>query len=176
MSFVFYDTETTGVATAFDQILQFAATHTDADLNVLERIDLRCQLQPHVVPHPGALRVTGMTIAQVTEAARPTHYDMMRTLRAKLLEWSPAIFVGYNSLNFDEHLLRHALFQTLHQPYLTHSQGTCRAYAMTLVQATSVFAPDCLSIPTDARGGSVFKLDQVAPLSGFAHERAHDAG
>jgi len=32
MGFVFYDTETTGTNTAFDQILQFAAVRTDDDL------------------------------------------------------------------------------------------------------------------------------------------------
>ena len=33
MTFIFYDTETTGTNSAFDQILQFAAIKTDADLN-----------------------------------------------------------------------------------------------------------------------------------------------
>ena len=32
MSFVFYDTETTGTNTTFDQILQFGAVKTDHDL------------------------------------------------------------------------------------------------------------------------------------------------
>jgi exodeoxyribonuclease-1 len=127
MGFVFYDTETTGISTDFDQILQFAAIHTDVDLNELDRLEIRCRLQPHVLPHPGALRVTGMTIEQVTDNALPCHYDMIRTVRAKLLSWSPAIFVGYNSLSFDEKLLRQALFQTLHSPYLTNTNGNCRA-------------------------------------------------
>ncbi len=37
MPYVFYDTETTGTETAFDQILQFAAIKTDDDLNELDR-------------------------------------------------------------------------------------------------------------------------------------------
>ena len=41
MDFVFYDTETTGRETAFDQILQFGAIHTDAELNELERFEVR---------------------------------------------------------------------------------------------------------------------------------------
>ena len=36
MAFVFYDTETTGISTCFDQILQFAAIKTDDDLNPIE--------------------------------------------------------------------------------------------------------------------------------------------
>ena len=37
MSLVFYDTETTGTETFFDQILQFAAIRPDADLKVMDR-------------------------------------------------------------------------------------------------------------------------------------------
>jgi len=43
MAFIFYDAETTGVDTAFDQILQFAAIKTDDDLNELDRLDIRCR-------------------------------------------------------------------------------------------------------------------------------------
>lgn len=175
MGFVYYDTETTGISTSFDQILQFAAIKTDADLNEIDRIEMRCRLLPHIVPHPGALKVTGMSIARVTDAALPCHYEMMRAVRAKLAEWSPAIFVGYNSMSFDEHLLRQALFRTLHAPYLTNTDGNNRADALMLVQAASQFAPDCLSIPVNHKGKPVFKLDHMAPANGFAHDNAHDA-
>ncbi len=60
MTFIFYDTETTGLETAFDQILQFAAIKTDDDLSELDRFDIRSRLMPHIVPSPGALRVTGV--------------------------------------------------------------------------------------------------------------------
>lgn len=175
MAFVFYDTETTGISTDFDQILQFAAIRTDADLNEIDRFEIRCRLLPHVIPHPAALKVTGMTIARATDPSLPCHYEMIRTIQAKMAEWSPAIFVGYNSLNFDEHLLRQALFRTLHAPYLTNTNGNCRADAMTLVQAASQFSPECVVVPTGPTGKAVFKLDQLAPANGFSHENAHDA-
>lgn len=175
MNFVFYDTETTGISTDFDQILQFAAIRTDGDLNEIDRFEIRCRLLPHVVPHPAALKVTGMSIARITDPLLPCHYEMVGAIREKLLEWSPSIFVGYNSMNFDEHLLRQALFRNLHPPYLTNSDGNCRADAMALVQAASQFAPECLSIPIGAKGNPVFKLDQLAPANGFVHDNAHDA-
>ena len=62
MSFVFYDTETTGTNTAFDQILQFGAIKTDYEFNELDRFEFRCRLLPYVVPSPGAMRVTGVTV------------------------------------------------------------------------------------------------------------------
>lgn len=175
MSFVFYDTETSGTSTDFDQILQFAAIKTDADLREIDRIEMRCRLLPHVVPHPAALKVTGMSIARVTDATLPCHYEMMRAVRSKLLEWSPAIFIGYNSMNFDELLLRQALFRTLHEPYLTNTSGNCRADVLPLVQAASQFVPECIRVPRGENEKAVFKLDQLAPLNGFSHENAHDA-
>ncbi len=46
---------------------------------------------------------------------------------------------------------------------------------MKLVQAASVCAPECISVPTNDRGVAVFKLDQLAPANGFNHANAHDA-
>ena len=47
MAFVFYDTETTGSDTFYDQILQFAAIRTDDALNEIDRFEIRCRIQPH---------------------------------------------------------------------------------------------------------------------------------
>ena len=56
--YIFYDLETTGISPAFDQPLQFAAIVTDLDFKEIERIDIRCQLAPHILPSPWALAVT----------------------------------------------------------------------------------------------------------------------
>jgi exodeoxyribonuclease I len=175
MSFVFYDTETTGTDTVFDQILQFAAIRTDEDLQELERFDVRCRLLPHVVPSPGAMRVTGVSVAQLINAELPTHYVMIRAIREKLLSWSPSLFIGYNSVSFDEHLLRQALYQTLHPPYLTNTGGNCRADALRMVRAAALFSPNALTIPLDDAGAQTFKLERVGPANGFDHANAHDA-
>ena len=175
MSFVFYDTETTGTNTTFDQILQFGAIRTDCELNEVERFEIRCRLLPYVVPSPGAMRVTGVTVQQLIDPSLPSHYEMVRAIKAKLAEWSPAIFIGHNSLGFDEHLLRQALYKTLHGPYLTNTNGNCRTDSLRMIQAVAHFAPNTLSIPLNDRGKQVFKLDQLAPANGFDHSAAHDA-
>lgn len=175
MSFVFYDTETTGTNTAFDQILQFGAINTDPDLKEIDRFEIRCQLLPHIVPSPGALRVTGVSVEQLTNPSLPSHYQMIRAIREKLVSWSPAIFIGHNSLNFDEMLLRQSFYKTLHNPYLTNTTGNCRTDSLRLIQAVARFEPDALTIPTDARGRPIFKLDHLAPANGFDHSAAHDA-
>jgi exodeoxyribonuclease-1 len=175
MGFVFYDTETTGTDAAFDQILQFAAIHTDPEFNELERFEIRCRLLPHVVPSPSAMRVTKVTPESLFDLSLCSHYEMTCRVRSKLLSWSPALFIGYNSIEFDEHLLRQAFYKNLHHPYLTNSNGNSRSDAMRMVQAASLFAPDAIAFPADEYGQRIYKLDRVAPLNGFAHDHAHDA-
>jgi len=77
MTYIFYDTETTGKLTAFDQILQFAAIKTDAELNVVDTFNIRCRLLPYIVPAPGALLTTGVTVADITGCPL-SHFEMMR--------------------------------------------------------------------------------------------------
>ena len=169
MGFVFYDTETTGTDTSFDQILQFAAIYTDDQLSVLERFEIRCQLLPYVVPAPGAMRVTGVRAEQLFDPSMPTHYAMIRRIREKLTAWSPALFVGYNSIDFDEHLFRQSLFKTLHPPYLTNTNGNARSDAMRMVQAASLFrrTPSRRRSLTTANGASnwIGSLRQMASVT-----------
>jgi len=175
MSLVFYDTETTGTEPFFDQILQFAAVQTDEDLNELDRFDVRCRILPHVVPAPSAMSVTGVKVSQLIDPSTPSHYEMARAISAKLESWSPALFIGWNSMEFDEKFVRQALYKTLHNPYLTNRVGNSRSDVMRIAQACSLMAPDALVFPTSDDGKKIFKLDRMAPANGFKHDHAHDA-
>lgn len=175
MTFIFYDTETTGTNSAFDQILQFAAIKTDADLNEVGRFEIRSRLLPYVVPSPHALRVTGLTIDDLLDEAHPSHYEMVSEIRRTLAGACPAAFVGYNSLKFDEEFLRQAFYQCLHPPYLTNTGGSRRADALHLIRAAAVLHPGAINIAVSDKGGPSFKLDRLAPANGFNHANAHDA-
>ena len=175
MPYVFYDTETTGTETPFDQILQFAAIRTDDALNELERFNIRCRLLPHIIPSPKALLITQVTPTILTDPDLPSHYTMIRQIRDTLLAWSPATFIGFNSMSFDEDLLRQALFQTLHPAYLTNTNRNARSDVLRMAHAASVYAPDAIVVPTDDRGRQVFRLDRLAPANGYDHGDAHEA-
>ncbi len=175
MALIFYDTETTGTDTTFDQILQFAAVRTDAELNEVDRFEIRCRISPYVVPSPGALCVTGITASQLIDPSLPSDYEMTRRIREKLLEWAPATFLGYNSLWFDESLLRQTFYKNLFPPYLTNVNGNCRSDVMRAVQAATLHVPNAVAVPLGSNGQHTFKLDQVAPANGYTHESAHDA-
>ncbi|AGT07391.1 exonuclease domain-containing protein [Paracoccus aminophilus] len=175
MSFVFFDTETTGLRRGFDQIIHFAAILTDANLNEVARFETRSRLQPHVLPHPLAMHVNGLPIERLIDTNLPSHYSMVGDIRRTLMSWSPAIFVGFNSIRFDEEMLRHALFQSLYPAYLTSNHRNCRADALSLVMAVNAVSPERLVVPIGEEGQRTFRLHHLASANGVAHNHAHDA-
>lgn len=175
MSFVFYDTETTGLSTRFDQIVHFAAIKTDHELKEVDRFEVRSRLRAHVFPHPEALCISGIGIRQLLDPELPSHYEMAREIQAKLVAWSPSIFAGYNSIRFDEEILRQTLFQTLHPAYLTSLHGNGRADVMGLVLSAAASAPHSLVVPRTASDRLSFKLADIAQANGVMHSKLHHA-
>ena len=175
-TFVFYDFETTGTHTAFDQPLQFAAIATDENLNELERVDLRCQLAPHILPSPFAMHVTGVKPKQLLDKNFPNYFEFAQTIQALTEKWAPACWLGYNTIAFDEQVLRQMFYQNL-QPniYATQIFGNVRQDLMKMVFAVYADAPEILKWPVGDNGKINFKLDRLAPINGFSHENAHDA-
>lgn len=175
MNYVFYDVETTDKHTSFAQIIQFAALYVDENLNEIDRFEIRCKLLPHVVPSPYALAVTGVTPEILNDQSLPTHYEAIIKIKNILESWSPAIFVGFNSLRFDEELLRQAFFQNLHPPYLTNTNGNLRSDLMRIAISADIYNPNSIAVPISDKGNKTFKLDKLAPINGFDHFKAHDA-
>ena len=174
--FVFYDFETTGTSVTYAQPLQFAAIVTDENFNVLDTVDWRCRIAPHILPAPYALKVTNLAPEQVTNNNLQTAFDFAQSLYQFLEKWQPAIWIGYNTIKFDEPMLRQLFYQNL-QPniYATSMNGNSRLDVMKMVWATHNLRPGILTFPENDKGTPSFKLDQLAPANGFAHENAHDA-
>lgn len=175
VSFVFYDLETSGLSPEFDQALQFAAIRTDQDLNEIDTFRLRCRLAPHVVPSPEALLVNRVTPSMLTDPAFPSYYEAMKAVRAKFVEWSPAIFMGYNSMGFDENFLRQGFYQTLQPTYLTNTTGNSRGDVLRVAHALTIYAPGVLAVPTNGSRDPVYKLDRLAPANGYSSGDHHEA-
>ena len=174
--FVFYDFETTGTSVTYAQPLQFAAIVTDENFNVLDTVDWRCRIAPHILPAPYALKVTNLAPEQVTNNNLQTAFEFARNLYQFLEKWQPAIWLGYNTIKFDEPMLRQLFYQNL-QPniYATSMNGNSRLDVMKMVWAAYSLRPGILTFPQNEEGKPSFKLDQLAPANGFAHENAHDA-
>lgn len=175
MTYVFYDLETTGRLAEFDQFVQLAAVKTDDQFKEIDSFSLRCRLARHIVPSPEALLVNRVSPAMLTDPRLPSYYEALRQARAKFLEWSPAIFVGHNSIDFDEDFLRQGFYQTLQPPYLTNTKGNTRGDVLNVAHATAIYAPSALRIPKNQNGDPVYKLDQLAPANGYTSGGQHEA-
>jgi len=172
MKLIFYDFETTGRDKYWDQIIQVGAILCDENLNELDQFNIKCKLNKSIIPAPQALLVNGLSMSEIA-THHLSYYDLVHQMKEKFEDWSPGIFIGYNSINFDEEFLRNALFQNLHEnAYLTQINNNGRADALNIVQASSIFTPTAIKIP-DTK--NKFKLDLLAPLNNIEHENAHDA-
>lgn len=174
MHYIFYDTETTGLSNAFDQILQFAAIVTDESFTVVEEINLRGRLRPFVLPSPGAMAVTGIG-PQAIKSAPLSHYELICAIRSVIERYTPSYLIGYNSIGFDEGMLRSAFYQTLHPTYLTQLNGNARLDVMRLAHAVAEHEPDALNVPLNDAGKPSFKLGPLAEANGIPLNNAHDA-
>ena len=174
--FVFYDYETTGISPEYDQPLQFAAIITDLDFNEIERVDIRCQLSPHILPAPKALHVTGVNPNQLLNNNLPTAFEFAQTIQEFTQKWAPAIWIGYNTIQFDEKIMRQMFYQNL-QPNIFATQffDNSRLDVMKMIFAVFAENPDILEWPINEKGKINFKLDQLAPANGFKSHNAHDA-
>ena len=130
---------------------------------------------PNVVAGPGAMRLTGVTVDQLHDPILPSHYEMVCGIRRQLLDWKASLYIGHNSLRFDEVLLRSAFYKNLMPPYLTNLAGSSRIDTLSMVQWAHKYEPIGITIPTRPDGQLIFRLEQLAPANGYNHARAHDA-
>ncbi len=173
MDLIFYDFETTGRDPHWDQILQVGATKVSKEFNDIDSFEFRCRLKPGLIPSPFALSVNNTDYFKLIKT-ECTHYDMLCKLEDKFVKWSPSVFIGYNSINFDEEFLRNSLFRALLDPYLTSKNNNNRADLLELLRTVDFFFPDTLNIPINNKKKKTFRLDQIAPANSINH-LAHDA-
>ena len=173
-NFVFYDFETTGTSPAFDQALQFAAIRTDANLNPIEEVDIRCRLLNHILPSPIALSITGVTSDMLVNQ-HLSHYEFTLQLYDLIKRWSPAIWTGYNTISFDENVFRQMFYQNLlPELYRTQTNGNVRLDLLRAVYACWGYGRASPAIP-EVNGRLTSRLDTLAPHNGFNEHNAHDA-
>ena len=176
MSFLFYDLETSGLAPAWNVPLQAAFVATGDDLVPSRETVLRARLPAHVVPSPDALVVTGLDPDRI-EAEPLSQLELMRAIAGVIAEASPATILGFNTIAYDEEVLRHGFFQTLLPPYPTSMPGYQRADVLIMLRALTMLAPDVVTIPITPEGKPTLRLGPVCRANGIVLDEAdaHDA-
>ncbi len=171
---VFYDFETCSSNVSYGQIIQAAAVLVNDNFQELDRFEGRCKLSPGIVPEAMALLVNKTTPKMLKET-NLSHYQMIRQLVEKFKEWKNSVFIGYNSINFDEEFLRRTLFKNLEYPYLTNTNGSERGDLFSLARACHLYYPNSIKTPISDKNNPVFKLEKLAPMNNIKHNEAHSA-
>ncbi len=174
MNFVIYDFETTGRSSRFDQILQAGLVCYDSNLNEIERLNLRSRINSDVVPSIGALKVNQLLVSNLLQEA-DSSYIMIRRLYNFLQKYNPAIFLGFNSISFDEEFLRQALWEFFKYPYITSSKENRRGDIFNLATMTHAFDSKAINVEKKEDGKMSFKLEHLASINNFQIDNAHEA-
>jgi len=175
LGYVFYDTETSGLNTRHDEILQFAAIVTDAHFEEQERFEIKLRLSPHVIPSPKALFINDTPLAECFSSLRASQFDGMAEIHAFIPERSPATFAGWNSIGFDEEIIRHSFYRQLLGAFPTSLYGNARMDIMSIARATDALRSGSITIQHGDDGKKSFKLQNVCAANGYKPRVAHEA-
>lgn len=171
-TFLFYDTETSGLNRAFDQILEFAAIRTDLELNELERFTSRIRLRPDVIPSPQAILVNRIRSERFSTGR--CEYEAVREIHAQVNR-PGTTSIGYNSIGFDDEFLRFSFYRNLLTPYTHQFANRCRR--MDLLPVTIfywLYRSEALSWPV-LNGKASLRLEDIGAANGLFTGQSHDA-
>jgi exonuclease I len=185
--YIFYDFETTGKGKKaspnsfgqspnWEQILQVGAIVANENLQLTNKtINQFCRLRTSIIPQPGALLTTNKGIKEILQA-KYSSYELIKVINNTFKEWkdetSNSVFIGHNSIEFDESILEYNLFNNLFFPYITRPN---RGDTLNLSRGMYVLNPNSIRIGTNEKGSQIFRLDVLAELNGLPVELAHDA-
>ena len=174
-SLYWHDYETSGADPTQDRPWQFAGIRTDTELNIVgEPLTLYAQPAEDRLPHPAAVRVTGITPQEAHEKGVPEATFISRIL-AELAKPNTCT-VGYNSIRFDDEVTRFTLWRNLHDPYAREWQnGNSRWDLLDVVRAFWALSPNGLEWPQRDDGLTSFRLEDLTAANGIEHGAAHDA-
>lgn len=171
----FYDLETSGVNPREQRIMQFAGQRTDLELNPIgEPFNIMLALTDDVLPDPDAILITGIT-PQQSKAEGITEAEFLRVFHEKIAT-PGTIFVGYNTVRFDDEFMRYLHYRNFYDAYEWHWQdGKSRWDLLDMVRMTRALRPDGIKWPIGSDGRATNRLELLTSLNGLDHENAHDA-
>ncbi|MDQ2993579.1 MAG: exonuclease domain-containing protein [Pseudomonadota bacterium] len=171
-TFLFYDIETTGLSKAFDQVVQFAAVRTDADLNEIERHEMLVRLSPDVVPNPHAILTHGIALNQLDYGL--TEDKAIEKIH-QLMNTPGTISLGYNTLGFDDEFLRFSFYRHLLPPYNHQYANQCgRMDLYPIATLYYLFHNNTINWPS-VDGVPSLKLANLNAANQFVEGNAHNA-
>lgn len=174
-SFFFYDLETSGFDPRKARIMQFAGQRTDMNLKPIgEPVNELIKMTPDILPEPDAIMVTGIT-PQATIADGLTEAEFLK-LFYKKVAIPDTIFVGFNSVRFDDEFMRFLNYRNFYDAYEWQwVDGSSRWDILDTVRTARALRPDGIKWPFAPDGKPTNRLEYLTTLNKLSHDSAHDA-
>jgi len=174
-SFFWYDLETSSLDPRTGRVMQFAGQRTDMNLQpVGEPVNVLVRLGEDVLPDPDAVLVTGIT-PQATLQDGVTEAEFLR-LFYEQVAMPDMIFVGYNTVRFDDEFMRFLNYRNFYDAYeWEYKDGKSRWDLLDVVRMTRALRPEGIQWPMTEDGKPTNRLELITKLNGLDHEHAHDA-
>ncbi len=174
-SFFFYDLETSGFDPRSARVMQFAGQRTDMDLKPIgDPVNELIKLSLDILPEPDAVLITGIT-PQQTIAQGLTEAEFLKLFYEQVVQPN-TIFVGFNSIRFDDEFMRFLHYRNFYDAYEWHwKNGSSRWDILDLVRMTRALRPDGIDWPFASDGRPANRLEMLAKINKLDHSKAHDA-
>jgi exodeoxyribonuclease-1 len=174
-SFFFYDLETSGIGARDARIMQFAGRRTDLNLKPIgEPVNLLIKMTEDTLPEPDAIMITGIT-PQSTMAEGYTEAEFLRIFTDEIAT-PGTIFVGYNTVRFDDEFMRCLHYRNFYDPYEWQWQDNrSRWDLLDVVRMTRALRPEGIEWPFNTDGKPSNRLELLTAVNKLDHAHAHDA-
>lgn len=175
VTFYFYDLETSGFNPREARIMQFAGRRTDLKMKPIGDPDnIIIKLTEDTLPEPDAILVTGIT-PQRTLQDGITEAEFLEHFHNEIVK-PDTIFVGYNTVRFDDEFMRFLHYRNFYDPYEWEwRENRSRWDILDVVRMTRALRPDGITWPFDSSGKASNRLEFLTSVNKLSHSNAHDA-
>ncbi len=174
-TFFFYDLETSGLSPRTSRIMQFAGQRTDQDLQPIGKpVNIIIKLTNDILPEPRAILLTGITPQQTLKKGI-IEAEFLKIFH-KEISLPGTIFVGYNTIRFDDEFMRFINYRNFYDPYQWQWQDQrSRWDLLDVVRMTRALRPEGIVWSYDENGKAGNRLEQLTAANNIPHSNAHDA-
>jgi len=174
MNLVIWDIESSSASTDFGSIIEIGGILVDENFKEKDRFNFRCRLPEGEIPQAMALIVNKTSVKQLTQG-NLSHYQMLGAVEKIFKKWSPAIFLGWSNIGFDDEMIRKEFFKGIRYPYITNSSPNKRHDGINIARAAYAVDTSVLETEINAKNNPVFKLESLSRMQGLDSSDAHSA-
>ena len=174
MNLAIWDIESSSASTDFGSIIEIGGILLDQNFKEKDRFNLRCRLPEGEIPQCMALIVNKTSVDLLTKT-NLSHYQMLSEVEKIFKKWSPAIFLGWSNIGFDDEMIRKEFFRGIRYPYLTNASPNKRHDGLNIGRGAYAIDNRVLKTEINEKGNAVMKLESLARNNGFEVSGAHSA-